>query len=279
MFYSHLMAWSATTERKHSWLLQADGLHVHVYRQLKLTAKDHASLVAHREAWARGCRTLDKPFHAALDTLATLAQEEIVPAALFAHVHRLSSQGCTPQGPALIAELTQTGDRTGSTHVGQGVVDTRTGNAACGVAATAARETAGHASGSCQMLWNASGQNASPGVTGGRTAAHLLGASGTETAKAEVAFQGLLEAHDAHGRLRNDTMMRQLCPGRIMPPLKLARVMSAHVLVPREQRSQRPCPVDMIQLCNVACGQQWWCNVFAVPEVLLSELVGQQQHQ
>lgn len=88
----------------------------------------------------------------------------------------------------------------GSMHVCTGYVDTRAENAACGAAAAAAAgaTTVSHASGSCQMTRHACDQSVSPGVAGGRGAAlRVPGASGGETAKAEGAFQGLLEAHDA----------------------------------------------------------------------------------
>ena len=89
----------------------------------------------------------------------------------------------------------------------------------------------------------------------------MLGASAQASATAAEGFLGLVRVHAMHGKIRHELYELQLEPGVLLGPLKMARVMGAHVVAGGP-------PLDVMQLCQLAVAQQRWRDACAPPEVL-----------
>jgi len=242
-------------------------MHVHVCRQLRLTAEERFRLVAHEAAWKQGCEAVGTHLRAALAPLSALLQPDDIPSALISHVNAIAQSAEPAHARHPHAPPTQPHRSICMRHM-------HAHGSAPGVSAGAHARNAEHGEPMHAPLHHSTGVRlyATHCVRCGGTrsalgwpgAARLLGASGSESASAERCFQHLVDAHVALSRLRSDTALRNLEPGAVLPPLKIARVLSAHVF------SGEGCSIaDMMQLCRLVSSQKWWHDVFAVPEALL----------
>lgn len=215
--------------------VQYDSFHVHLYRQLQLTAEDRQRLITHWTMWSQLCMALNATFHSALSTLAGLAQADEVPKALRVRITNLAA-----------------GDRRASSFP-------RHEQSAC---STLGSGDTVQEVGGCQLstgmvvqkLHGAQGR-------GWDGALRLLGASGCETAAAERGLLALRDVHEAHSRVRRETMELQMQPGVLLRPLQLARLWTAHI----------PCgtvAADLMKICQLAAQHQRWLRMAAQPPVL-----------
>ena len=218
-------------------------------------------LVAHWRAGRRRYKELDPPFGAAIDLLRLVLQRGDVLVRFGRHVSGIAS-GCSMPHCTSVRRSDSGRQACIPVDLFNGLPGSvmSHGNPA---ASPGHDETPPREGGMERAI-------AVPGISGeARTAAQvsMLGASAEVTAVAADGLFQLRQVHEEHGRVIGQIRTVQNVPGALLEPLKLARVLGAHVM-------SRGIPADMMQLCQLAEAEQRWRDTFAPPEGVSRPLPG-----
>ena len=208
-------------------------MHVHLYRQLWLSAEDKERMADAWVAWERRRRALDRPHAAALDLLRRLPG----PASLPAHLIRCVTS-CAGEDGAL-PQHTQHGGRA---H--QHAVD--------GFASAACMHHADASAVACGAL------RAAPNCGQPVACAGLLGECAVTTGAAAHAMRELTAVHVADCDLYGDIVDLQMQPGRMLSMQQMQRQWCAHLVY-------EVAPADFMTLCQLAATQRSRAQAFQMP--------------
>ena len=218
--------------------VQVQNMHVHLYRQLWLSAEDKGRMADVWLAWERRRRALDRPHAAALDLLCRLPGPATLPAPLIRCVTACAGEdGALPQ------------------HAQHG------GGAHQHRAAHAAVESCVPASGMHRAGASAVAcgpPQAAPNCGQPFACAGLLGECAVATGAAAHAMRELTAVHVADGDLNADMVDLQIQPGRILSMQTMQRQWCAHLV-------HEVGPADFMTLCQLAATQRSRAQAFQMP--------------
>lgn len=248
-------------------------MHVRLYRDLRLSQEERARLVAHWNMWRQHIAALDCPFRTALQLLQQLPQPGDLPAAFVSHVSAVADGTVAVNSRRerkLKCRQCRCWSGFSSDVAAQG--DVRM-HATCAVVAEdladqdapriAAGQMYGRALDRCGADPRQEERVARPESTA--AAVPMLGASAPVSVTAVQGFRALVSVHEMHGRVRGELKELQLQPGVVLGPLKIARIMGAHLAF-------GAAPADMMQVCQLAAAQQRWRAAFVPPQGLSAPL-------
>ena len=256
--------------------LQVESMHVRLYRQLQVTHDERAQLTAHWNTARQHTIALDAPFHSSMRLLQRLLRSEDLPAAFVAHVSGVAAgthaASFRESGMPPCAHCGACDDSYSCFHKGDGNrsnAPDRIRRDVCQESATDSMH-ANKIEGQGYPMHDGYGDSAQLEGWFARLARSdvvfpMLGASAQASATAAEGFVGLVRVHKMQGRIRGELTELQLEPGVLLGPLKMARVMGAHVVAGGP-------PLDVMQLCQLAVAQQRWRDAHAPLEEVLRPL-------